>query len=371
MNRDMEKLLLAEQAAEWLIRIESATAQERKEFWRWVKQSPLHVREVLAAQACQIELRELFREKRINVHTFVSSAHNVHEIGTREAIPREDSLADSSDDHTVRRNGGGSGELARPRRLMAAAMIAIGLFAASFAVVQISDRKIATAAGEWQTEILEDASIVQLGPSTKLRVEFANSHRVVKLSHGEALFHVAHDTSRPFVVETPLAAVRAVGTAFAVSLDSAAQVRVTVQEGVVAVARESNARALRTTPNLPAGQSITLKAGEQVAVTRAGDLAAEHVNVDAALAWTKRQLIFECETVEEAAREFNRRNELQLKVLDPQLRARAVRGVFEAANPQAFAAYLARQGAVAVLDKGTRTLLIAPYPAVASRNEDN
>ena len=371
MNKDTETVLLAEQAAEWLIRIESATTHEREEFWSWVKQSPLHVREVLAAQACQIELRELFREKRIDAEAFVGSAHNVHAIGTREAVATEEPLLDPSDDYAARSKGG-SGELHRPRRLMAAAMMVVALLAASmFTLFQISDERMATAAGEWQSEVLEDGSIIQVGPRTKLRVEFANDHRIVKLSRGEALFHVAHDTARPFLVETPLAAVRAVGTSFAVSLDSAAQVRVTVQEGIVAVARGSQARALRKTASLPDGQSITLKAGEQVAVTRSGDLAAAPVNVDAALAWTKRQLIFEHETVEEAAHEFNRRNELQIKVLDPQLQARAVRGVFAAGDPQAFAAYLEKQGTVAVLDKGSGTLLIAPYPPIASRKADN
>jgi transmembrane sensor len=371
MNKDTEKVLLAEQAAEWLIRIESATTHEREEFWSWVKQSPLHVREVLAAQACQIELRELFREKRIDAQAFVRSAHNVHAIGTREAVANDATSLDTSD-YRVAHSNGGSGDLNRPRRLMAAAMMAVALLAAAlFTVLQLSGPRIATVAGEWQSEVMEDGSIVQVGPRTKLSVEFANDHRVVKLSEGEALFRVAHDTARPFLVETPLAAVRAVGTSFAVSLDSAAQVRVTVQEGVVAVARGSQARELRKTPNLPGGRSITLKAGEQVAVTRSGDLAAAPVNVEAALAWTKRQLIFERETVEEAAHEFNRRNELQIKVLDPQLQTRAVRGVFEAADPQAFAAYLERQGTVAVLDKGSRTLLIAPYPGVASRKADN
>lgn len=371
MNRDTEKLVLAEQAAEWLIRSESATTQEREELWDWIKQSPLHVREVLAAQACQVELRALFREKRIDVDAFIQSAHNVHEIGIREAMPLELPALEGPEERAQQWSGG-AGELNRPRRLMAAAMIVVALLGAVlFTLFQMSERRITTVAGEWRTELLDDSSVVQAGPRTQLVVEFADDRRIVRLTQGEALFHVAHDTSRPFIVETPLAAVRAVGTAFAVSLDSGAQVRVTVKEGVVAVARGSQAKALRTTPNLPAGQSITLRAGEQVAVTRTGAFTAEHVNVDATLAWTKRQLIFERETVEEAALEFNRRNELQIKVLDSQLLRRAVRGVFEATDPQAFAAYLEKQGGVTVLDESSKTLLIAPYSdAVTSKAEN-
>lgn len=370
MKTNTEKLLVAEQAAEWLIRLKSATPRERDEFSTWIRQSPVNLGEVLAAQVCEIELHHLFREKCIDVDALLESASNVHDIGTREEAMQEEQPASYQN---ATRWVGGSGELPRPRRVMAAATIAVAfLFAAMFTLVQISDRRITTAAGEWRTEQLEDGSIVKAGPRTTLLFDLSDKHRVVKLTHGEALFNVAHDTARPFVVETKLAGVRAVGTAFAVSLDDPAQVRVTVQEGVVAVARGSHARALRTTTELPAGESITVRAGEQVAVTRSGTFAAEPVaNLGAALAWTNRQLIFETETVEDAVKQFNRRNARQIEIMDPQLQTRAVRGVFEAADPEAFADFLERQGAAAALDRGSRIVLIAPYSAVTSRKADD
>jgi ferric-dicitrate binding protein FerR (iron transport regulator) len=63
--------------------------------------------------------------------------------------------------------------------------------------------------------------------------------------------------------------------------------------------------------------------------------------------------------VEQAIQEFNRRNKIQLEVLDQALLHRAVRGVFAAMEPASFAAYLERQGAIAVMDKKSETLLIA------------
>jgi transmembrane sensor len=370
MNRDTEKLI-AEQAAEWLIRLETATAQEREEFWNWVRQSPLHVREVLAAQACSAELGQLLREGRIDVDAFVRSANNVHEIGNRDEHARDDTLRAIPAPRRARLNAASS-PANRTRRVIAAAAFFVALLAAAIvALYEMSDGRITTAAGEWQTKLLDDGSILQVGPRTKLLIEFTDERRVIRLSRGEALFHVAHDTQRPFLVETELATARAVGTAFAVSLDDAQQVRVTVQEGLVAVARRPYSQALRTSANAPPGQSITLKAGEQVAVTAASPLAAVQVDVETALAWTKRRLIFEHETVEQAAHEFNRRNKLQIEVLDPKLLGRAVRGVFEAADPESFAAYLGKQGAVVVMDENSGTLLIAPYPDAATRKAND
>lgn len=53
-----EGRLLAEQAAEWLYRLETADLKEKAEFIRWLKRSPLHVREVLIAAAWNEALRE-------------------------------------------------------------------------------------------------------------------------------------------------------------------------------------------------------------------------------------------------------------------------------------------------------------------------
>ncbi|NWO96408.1 hypothetical protein GY976_25075, partial [Escherichia coli] len=59
--------------------------------------------------------------------------------------------------------------------------------------------------------------------------------RRLRLVAGEALFKVAHDKSRPFVVETRHGEVVAVGTMFDVSVGKG-EAKVTVVEGVVRVA---------------------------------------------------------------------------------------------------------------------------------------
>jgi ferric-dicitrate binding protein FerR (iron transport regulator) len=54
------QLTIAEEAAEWLERLESADLAERQKFWAWLLESPAHVREVLVANACDLLLKHAF-----------------------------------------------------------------------------------------------------------------------------------------------------------------------------------------------------------------------------------------------------------------------------------------------------------------------
>jgi ferric-dicitrate binding protein FerR (iron transport regulator) len=61
MSTDTQ-LTIAEEAAQWLVRLESADLSERRKFWTWLLESPLHVREILAANACHIVLTHAFTQ---------------------------------------------------------------------------------------------------------------------------------------------------------------------------------------------------------------------------------------------------------------------------------------------------------------------
>lgn len=374
MNVHTDKSI-AEHAAEWLVKLDAATADERAEFEKWLRQSPLHVREVLLAHVLDIELRDHFRRRRLDAHrridvqALLRSAANVHglkDLETAHALEGARSIARISPAPHLNET---APKPTRTHWLVAMAACFVALFAAATVAFHIaSDHGIVTRAGEWQTKILDDGTIMRVGPRTKIDVDYTPDSRRVRLVHGEALFHVAKNPSRPFVVETQLASAVAIGTAFAVSLDDPRHVRVTVKEGVVAVEQAKNGRGDRK----PAGgRSVTLKAGDEVVVTSAGLLATKRVNVDAALAWAKVQLSFDRDTVERVVREYNRRNEMQIKVVDPTLLQRTVTGTFDASDPESFALYLERQGAVAVIDEDTGTLMIAPYPDAVSVEAHN
>ncbi|EUJ11100.1 Fe2+-dicitrate sensor, membrane component [Methylophilaceae bacterium 11] len=98
------------------------------------------------------------------------------------------------------------------------------------AVAQISQRK------------LEDGSVVTANANSELDIIFYRHQRVVHIKRGEAIFDVAKDSERPFIVQTAQAKVTVLGTRFAVN-QLANRVRVSVDHGRVQVARADDAQA--------------------------------------------------------------------------------------------------------------------------------
>lgn len=87
MGMDMETLQAAERAADWLVRLETATPEQLAEFWHWLTESPLHVQEMLAAQACHVELTKLLRNGRISPSKLTLSDERSIEAGSEEEPP--------------------------------------------------------------------------------------------------------------------------------------------------------------------------------------------------------------------------------------------------------------------------------------------
>jgi transmembrane sensor len=188
----------------------------------------------------------------------------------------------------------------------------------------------ATDIGEQRVLTLNDGSLVQLNAQSRVRVRYTSDERRVDLLKGQALFTVAKNARRPFIVDSGGMLVRAVGTQFDVYRRSNSTT-VTVVEGSVSAggARE--------------GQGATmLTAGEQLTVRgNASALASEKkINVATATAWTQRQLIFDNTPLSEVATEFNRYNRRQLRVRDSQIDGFAIDGVFSSTDPVALIRFL-------------------------------
>lgn len=131
---------------------------------------------------------------------------------------------------------------------------------------------------------------------------------------------------------------------------------VTVKEGVVAVVRH-RAEADQAAAAI---DSVTLRVGEQVQISDALPMAVVAIDVSKELAWVEGWLVFDQETVAQAARAFNLRNRVQIKVMNPTLAEHQVRGRFRTADPTAFTDFLQRQRAAAVVIENDGTLLLQP-----------
>ncbi|HEY0437444.1 MAG TPA: FecR domain-containing protein, partial [Phenylobacterium sp.] len=88
----------------------------------------------------------------------------------------------------------------------------------------------ATGKGQHRHVVLQDGSTIDLDAETKLSVALSGRERRVTLGDGQAIFDVAHDANRPFVVQAGQRFVRDIGTQFDVR-QRPDQLTVTVARG--------------------------------------------------------------------------------------------------------------------------------------------
>jgi transmembrane sensor len=197
---------------------------------------------------------------------------------------------------------------------------------------------LATKPSEWRDFMLEDGTTVTLGPRTMLTYSFDDRRRLVRLLKGEALFKVRYDPRRPFWVETALARAEAVGTIYSVTHQPHVT-SITTAEGLVAVSRVD--RPHRYASRYGVTESVRLSAGQKTSVESWTPLVARDVDTKTELAWAQRQLILTGQTVEQALREYNRRNWIQLAMpTHPQASTMILFGAFPLNDPEFFARHL-------------------------------
>jgi len=92
-----------------------------------------------------------------------------------------------------------------------------------------------TGIGEQRMIYLADGSTAHLDTQTAISIWYDENLRRVELREGQALFSVAHETERPFVVTVGDAAVRALGTEFNVRKKGSGKIAVAVATGRVQV----------------------------------------------------------------------------------------------------------------------------------------
>jgi transmembrane sensor len=187
--------------------------------------------------------------------------------------------------------------------------------------------RLTTRKGDIRRTSLSDGSAVTLNTATTLRTAIDDRRRRVELLRGEALFDVARDTARPFVVVAGLVSVRAVGTSFTVRRRDDDAVEVVVREGVVEVTR-------------PGQTAVRLAADHTVLVPVDGpaqpaQLPAGHA--ERAMAWRQGLLDLDGLTLAEAAEEYARYTDRRIHIDDPAIAGLKVTGLFSISDPDGFA----------------------------------
>ncbi len=335
-----------ERACEWLVELRAVEPDEstRSAFHAWLKEAPAHL-------AAYLEVTALWNE----------SAG----IPVREKWPMEALIAEArrGDDNVIALSDlpSGSGEKCsaakstrtRRRWAFAASIAAVSVaLGAGFLWWELQATTYVTAIGEQRSVSLPDGSTVHLNARSKVRVRYSQQMRLIDLRQGQALFDVAQESARPFIVASDAVRVSAIGTKFDVNRTPNG-ITVTVVEGRVAVS------------SLPPGQvegakaepASVLSAGEQAVVTAAAVETTRRADPVRVTAWMQRRLVFASTPLSEVVEEFNRYNERQLVVRDQALESFEIDGVFSSTNPAALVRFLRERPGVGVVERGDAILI--------------
>lgn len=199
---------------------------------------------------------------------------------------------------------------------------------------RLRPQRLDTGLGEIRRVPLADGSMVAINTNSTLEIDLKPKAREISLKQGEAWFQVAKDPERPFVVAAGPVRVRAVGTAFSVRRreQEASGVDIMVTEGVVEAWVEGvDAPRHR----LSAGGRLVL------ASTTATPVVESASDIERSLAWRNGEIALDGESLEEAAKLFNRYNSRPIVIEDPDLAKERFVGLFQTNAPESFASAVA------------------------------
>lgn len=233
----------------------------------------------------------------------------------------------------------------QPRIAIAAGLLTAVLCGGSyFAWLHLQNRNVyTTGIGRMQTVRLADGSRMELNTDTHLHAAVTDTERTVTLDAGEAYFDVVHDAKRPFVVYAGNRRITDLGTKFSV-FRKGDDVQVVVTEGRVRV----------DVLNTPATAAPVVATGGNMVIARAEEtlvVAKPAAEIADDLSWRRGMLIFNQQTLAEAAEQFNRYNRRHI-IVEGKARDIRIGGSFKADNIAIFTQLIHEGFGLNVSDRG-------------------
>lgn len=223
--------------------------------------------------------------------------------------------------------------------------------AASSGVPLAQSARYETAKGEMRTLTLADGSKVTLNTASQIHVTLAPERRVIHLVRGQALFEVAHDPDRPFVVEARNRRVTALGTVFEVRLD-ADRMEVALIKGRVAVDQRTGrpSRAI-------------LRPGEALLISRGVNQPIVRIDASTQLQWRDGFAEFVDAPLAQVVQEMNRYSSRAIVLKDENLAGERINGVFRTGDPERFVAIVSELVAIDSQNLPDRIILTRAKPS--------
>ncbi|SFI52007.1 FecR family protein [Caulobacter sp. UNC279MFTsu5.1] len=245
----------------------------------------------------------------------------------------------------------------RLRETSRSTWLAIGAAAAALVIGAVAGVTLlrptySTGVGETFSARLEDGSRVLLNTDSQVRVRYSAGVRRVELLRGQALFEVAHNAARPFIVVAGDTQTRALGTRFEVRRDGQ-DVRVILTQGSVEITDKD---APKATWRLAPGQALAVPA-RQPALAKP-----RTIDVKSATSWTTGDLTFQDLPLAAAVAELNRYSQEKIILGDGVDADRVINGVFPAGENGDFIAAMSSLYGLESVRKSNGDVELHPKP---------
>ena len=323
---------IEQHAADWLSRRERGFAAEEQEaFSRWLLQDPRH-----AAAAKQMEASWRYLQKPRRAGQTAELLQEIDLLIARRARRR-------------RRIYGWS----------FTALAAAALVVLAFVPFRPGESAAPIAPGWVQKPdrlTLPDGSVVELNALAAIVPDFTAARRNVRLVAGTALFTVAKDPSRPFVVTAGGVTVQAVGTEFCVEFDPK-NIDVLVTEGRVKVERTTSSAGTKEPP------SAFVNVAHRVVVpmdSSTADLEVQFVSkqaMEAALRWRNLRVEFTEMPLKDVVQLFNQQNEQKLEI-EPKVAEVRISGTLWLDDPDGSSRLIAASAGLEAIHRPDRRILL-------------
>lgn len=364
MSKERSKVVLnkhvIDEAAEWFVELNEGETDiaVRQQFDTWLRASPEHMRAYLRMLPIWEDGSRVDTEVDGDPQALIAWARAADNIIPLTAVSAE----------KAQQRGVSSGKDGASRRIQA---VKLSLMAAATAIAIVGTwhytqrNTYTTGIGEQRLIALADGSKVELNSRSRMTVRFTDHARDVDLIEGQALFRVAKDKARPFIVRSADTEVRAVGTQFDIYRKRSGTI-VTVVEGRVAVAHPGKHEGTplpsvgKESPHFKREGEVLLNAGEQItvpSVARKVVAQPKRTDVAVATAWTQQRLVFSRTPLADAAEEFNRYNTRQIIVEGSGLQTFIVSGTFSSTDPTSLVRFLRKQPNIRVQETSSKILI--------------
>jgi len=177
---------------------------------------------------------------------------------------------------------------------------------------------------------LPDKTILDLDVKSKIEIEYFRSKRIVDLEEGKALFRVAKNKKRPFIIKSGRTIIEVLGTTFeVVNLDDTTTVNVT--EGTVRVDYVYDVQNEKIKTIIQLEKSETLSLNDKGKILNYGK-----VDVQKIASWKNDLLEFDKTTLKDAIKLFQRYTVTQVKFQNYELSQLTISGKFSMKQFESF-----------------------------------